>query len=231
MVTRINSTEWNEIRSKIYLRDAGICWVCHLFVTLDLYNLSHLIDRCMDGDDDYSNLVVMHTRCNKGKPTHHTMEECTRWKEERAKYILKTKRYHNPIFHRRTYQAPPKPKNPIKQNKIKPLTITWIQGKSRWLFPPSKNGTYSKSNSICTEKQIMIEGSKIFINNYNTPQSTIEVLNDINNSFTSATIELGLFFISIYRDKDGLLKISYTPNKAKANCIGINRYTSKKIAV
>lgn len=115
MVTRINTTEWNKIRSEIYLRDKGICWVCNLFVTLDLYHLSHLIDRCRDGNDNYDNLVVMHKRCNYGKPAHYTIEECLGWKGAQATYILKTKRFHDPAFHRRTYEVSPKQQHIISE--------------------------------------------------------------------------------------------------------------------
>lgn len=71
---------WLELRSKIYIRDKAICWVCNEFVELPDYDLGHLIDRCMGGWDNYDNLVVMHTKCNLMKPRHQTLEDAMRWK-------------------------------------------------------------------------------------------------------------------------------------------------------
>ncbi len=74
------SSQWDWLRSAIYLRDNGICWVCNKFVLLRDYDLGHLIDRCNGGNDAIDNCAVMHKRCNGGKPTHTTLEEATKWR-------------------------------------------------------------------------------------------------------------------------------------------------------
>ena len=71
---------WGELRSNVYIRDKGICWVCNCFVKLEDYDLGHLIDRCNGGHDDYDNLAVMHKSCNLSKPFHQTLEEAVKWR-------------------------------------------------------------------------------------------------------------------------------------------------------
>ena len=70
---------WQMLRSLIYSRDNGMCWICRTFVPLHTYDLGHLVDRCNGGQDDYDNLAVMHKRCNTAKPQHHTMDEHITW--------------------------------------------------------------------------------------------------------------------------------------------------------
>lgn len=72
--------EWDKLRSEIYIRDRGICWVCNAFVLLSQYELGHLIDYNMKGDAVYENLAVMHEYCNGIKPDHNTLEDAMKWK-------------------------------------------------------------------------------------------------------------------------------------------------------
>ena len=74
------NANWLELRSRIYIRDKAICWICNDFVALPDYDLGHLVDRCMGGWDDYDNLAVMHTKCNLSKPHHTTLEGAMKWK-------------------------------------------------------------------------------------------------------------------------------------------------------
>ena len=69
-----------ELRSKIYVRDRGICWICNEFVEMNDYHLGHLVDHCVGGWEDYDNLAVMHATCNLAKPHHTTLEDAMRWK-------------------------------------------------------------------------------------------------------------------------------------------------------
>jgi len=71
---------WQMLRSDIYVRDKGICWICNTFVELKDYDLGHLVDRCNNGADTYDNLAVMHKSCNLSKPKHNTLEEAMKWK-------------------------------------------------------------------------------------------------------------------------------------------------------
>lgn len=72
--------EWQQLRSEIYIRDRGICWVCNRFTLLTEYDLGHLVDFCMGGKAIYENLAVMHGYCNDIKPKHATLEEAMKWK-------------------------------------------------------------------------------------------------------------------------------------------------------
>jgi hypothetical protein len=77
----IQNSVSNEIkRSKVYLRDSGICDVCKKFVMLKEYELGHIIDKSNGGSYDWNNLVVMHRECNHLKPHHNTVEEYNTWK-------------------------------------------------------------------------------------------------------------------------------------------------------
>lgn len=76
----LDSAKWQILRSDVYLRDNGICWVCNKFVELKDYDLGHLIDKCNGGIDEYENLAVMHKRCNTSKPRHKSLDEAVRWK-------------------------------------------------------------------------------------------------------------------------------------------------------
>lgn len=80
MTESIGNEQWLKLRSDIYIRDKGICWICNEFVDLRDYDLGHLIDRCNGGHDDYDNLAIMHHSCNLSKPRHTTLEEAMRWK-------------------------------------------------------------------------------------------------------------------------------------------------------
>lgn len=76
----LQQAKWDMLRSDIYIRDKGICWVCNTKVELRDYDLGHLIDRCNGGQDEYDNLATMHKRCNISKPRHSTLEEAMKWK-------------------------------------------------------------------------------------------------------------------------------------------------------
>jgi hypothetical protein len=70
---------WNLLRSQIFLRDKGICWICKRLIPLNEYEMGHLIDKCNEGSDDYDNLAAMHKKCNNAKPLHKTIEEHITW--------------------------------------------------------------------------------------------------------------------------------------------------------
>ncbi len=97
-----NSPCWNVLRSHIYIRDKGICWICNRFVCPKDYDLGHLVDRCNGGLDAYDNLAVMHRWCNLTKPQHQTLEDAMRWKLTPA-YL---------------YHAPAKVPKPISEDSI-----------------------------------------------------------------------------------------------------------------
>lgn len=76
----LQQAKWDMLRSDIYIRDKGICWVCNAKVELKDYDLGHLVDRCNGGADDYDNLAVMHKHCNISKPRHTSLEQAMKWK-------------------------------------------------------------------------------------------------------------------------------------------------------
>lgn len=71
---------WEWLRSEIYIRDKGICWVCNEFTLLKDYQLGHIIDRTNNGADALDNCAVMHKVCNNTKPRHKSIEEASRWR-------------------------------------------------------------------------------------------------------------------------------------------------------
>lgn len=132
---------WLSLRSDIYLRDKGICWVCHNFTNLEDYDLGHLVDRCNGGHDGYDNLAVMHKVCNLSKPLHNTLEEAIKWRLTsnipthhhskpdppiKTKGLKESKRV---LVIRKvpTREQLYKYKEQVK--RIKSATICWIQGR------------------------------------------------------------------------------------------------------
>lgn len=76
----LEQAKWDMLRSDIYIRDKGMCWVCNEKAELKDYDLGHLIDRCNGGQDEDDNLAVMHKRCNIKKPRHTSLEEAMEWR-------------------------------------------------------------------------------------------------------------------------------------------------------
>lgn len=60
-------------------RDRGICHVCSQAIHVDEYWCGHIVDRCVGGSDDASNLVVQCALCNYHKPVHETPEQYQEW--------------------------------------------------------------------------------------------------------------------------------------------------------
>ena len=110
-----DTINWQALRSDIYIRDKGICWICNTFVDLKDYDLGHLVDRCNGGHDDYDNLAVMHKTCNLAKPHHTTLEEAMKWK------LTATLPLHRQSD-TRTAQPPPRQKRHLLPYIPKPLT-------------------------------------------------------------------------------------------------------------
>ena len=103
------SPEWRQLRSDIYIRDKGICWICNSFVELSDYDLGHLVDRVNGGATAYDNLAVMHRKCNLSKPKHTTLEEAMKWKLT-PKYLTQHRHTSNirliPTLANNSYQSP-----------------------------------------------------------------------------------------------------------------------------
>lgn len=78
-VLRGTKEDWNKIRARIYLRDAGACHPCGLPIDPDHYECGHVIDRCCGGSDRDSNLVAMCIMCNRLKPIHTTRATYLDW--------------------------------------------------------------------------------------------------------------------------------------------------------
>lgn len=79
---------WSTIRARVFARDRAICHVCGQAVAADDYECGHIIDRCADGTDRDSNLVVMHVLCNRMKPVHVTRAEYLAWLSESPIHAL-----------------------------------------------------------------------------------------------------------------------------------------------
>jgi hypothetical protein len=209
MTILINNPNWLKMRSDVYLRDKGICWICNEFVELNDYELGHLVDRCMNGVDDYNNVAVMHQSCNLSKPHHSTLEETLKWK---LTFALRNRQDNYSPTYIKSISWETRKKRIIKQRKIpnskpyaqnneqqtldvKPLTITWVQGKTRWLIPPREDGSYYSEDKYTCGWHMKIEGSvrQLNYNEYNPAQSTIEIIGNTNNISINTTIYFGIY--------------------------------------
>lgn len=140
----LQKARWDMLRSDIYIRDKGICWVCGKIVDLRNYDLGHLVDRCNGGQDDYDNLAVMHKHCNITKPRHTSLEETMKW-ELTAQYLTV-----RPMAKR----SPPKEQLSFIANVqtiTPPVTVTQqstnktpvrIPDLSKMMYPPEKLPKY-----------------------------------------------------------------------------------------
>jgi hypothetical protein len=225
MTLPTDNTDWLKLRSNIYLRDKGICWICNSFVQLCDYDLGHLVDRCMGGQDELDNLVVMHKRCNLSKPHHNTLEDCLKWKLTIG----------FPEYRRSLQQPITKPRRPLiikpstieKLNRIKPLTITWIQGKARWLLPPREDGTYNQEDKFAVGFNVPVPGCTKTGDRFTSPYFTVEVIGDSPDTiFKDVTINLGSINVS-FTKVDGSIQMMVKPDIKNTNWEGVNGYTSK----
>ena len=82
LVRRATSESWDTIRRRVWHRDGPICHVCTFGITGDDYECGHIVDRCAGGADRDSNLVAMHTHCNRIKPTHGSHDEYRAWTDD-----------------------------------------------------------------------------------------------------------------------------------------------------
>lgn len=71
---------WQTLRSLVYERDGGVCFVCGKPTPWEYYELGHLHDRCAGGSDHPENVVVMCITCNRlQKPVHDSRAEAIAW--------------------------------------------------------------------------------------------------------------------------------------------------------
>ncbi len=70
---------WDTLRKHVYERDKGVCQVCGEWTAPEIYECGHVIDRCVGGLDELSNLVAMCICCNRLKPEHATRAAYDEW--------------------------------------------------------------------------------------------------------------------------------------------------------
>ena len=212
--------DWLRLRSDIYIRDKGMCWICNTFVSLEDYDLGHLIDKCNGGHNDYDNLAVMHKLCNLSKPKHTSLEECLKWKltafmpkikEDRGKSIAMTP--HNKSgqsTYPKTISKPLTDKNILAV--IVPGTLCWIQGRpsykggiktAMWkVLPPP----YRQTDLITT--RFMPPGAND--NGFSGTKHTLQILG--GELTQTVTVSLGIITIHIKPSDSGLI-INYYNNE------------------
>lgn len=215
----------NFMRSDIYIRDRGICIVCNSFVPMDDYELGHLVDKTMGGEAVYENVAVMHKQCNAAKPFHRTLREFMEWKLTRGLPDRKT----NSLPAMPNINQYIKPKTQEKLKQIKPLTITWLQGKARWFIPPREDGTYHKEDKFAVGNGVPVIGVTKFGTGQGSTSSTLEILGETDElNFNEATIDLGIYSVYVHR-VDNRLVMDYSLDKTKANVLGVNKYNKDAI--
>ena len=73
---------WTALRTYVLERDRGRCFVCRMPIGEGEYECGHIIDRMVGGPDRASNLVAMHTTCNRLKGVHESRQEFVVWMTE-----------------------------------------------------------------------------------------------------------------------------------------------------
>ena len=72
----------------VYQRDGGLCQSCMLPVGRR-WDVGHLVDRCVGGDNTLSNLILQCQHCNRRrKPVHRTRAEALDWLEREREQAL-----------------------------------------------------------------------------------------------------------------------------------------------
>ncbi len=153
-----NEPSWAMLRSDIYIRDKGICWICNEFVELKDYELGHLVDRMNGGQDAYDNLAVMHAKCNLSKPRHKTLEEAMRWKltpsyltRPQPNMILQPSTSKIPIArHRKRYDSKSNHYSEADRQAIRELIIEYFNNRPELLA----NGDKYNRERIIASKQL-----------------------------------------------------------------------------
>jgi hypothetical protein len=216
------SSTWSKMRSDIYIRDKGICWVCNEFVPLDNYDLGHLIDRCKGGYDAYVNLTVMHKSCNLSKPRHNTLEDALRWRlllripnishNDKFPILYRTHKVHKYSQAKiARIQAISKIKNDALNARIVPNTICWIQGYPKggamWrvIVPP-----YRKEDAFIMRQTP--QGAILNENQYGV-EDTFQIINGQLDK--ELYIDIGFYTVHLKPNK-GKIDISLLSN-AKSN--------------
>lgn len=239
-------TSWEILRSDIYIRDRGMCWICNAFVPLHRYELGHIIDRTNGGHDDYDNLAVMHMDCNRAKPYHKTLEEAVKWKLTAFLPIKApaAQSHRHPTHIKRVSL----PKNTEKQiiytttertaeeqglyneqiKKIKPATICWKQGN-----PLAKGGGFApmyrllpppyQQQDMFTMRETPLGYNETKVSGLHSISKTLQVIGGTLQQDVS--IKLGIVNIYIHPTSNDLritFKVSAKANsKERSKTVGM----------
>jgi 5-methylcytosine-specific restriction endonuclease McrA len=55
---------WMETRKRIYVRDQGVCGLCHRDIGDALWEIDHIVPRAFGGGHEDVNLRLTHKLCN-----------------------------------------------------------------------------------------------------------------------------------------------------------------------
>jgi len=122
-------------------------------------------------------------------------------------------------------------KQQAEEKKIRdlvvPRTISWRQGKVRWILPPREDGTYNNEDKFAVSSKTQVPGvTKNYVGE-GSAYATLEFIGGKSElPFKETTVDLGFSVVDI-REVNGELQMTVNPDET-ANWEGVNKYTKEK---
>jgi hypothetical protein len=141
-------------------------------------------------------------------------------KEEEA---LKTKVIIPPIV------LTPKQQQQLEKIKtlLRPLSLTWRQGKVRWILPPREDGSYHNEDKFAVSSKTIVPGVTKYYEGEGSAYATLEFIGGKSQlPFKETDVDLGFSIIHL-NEVNGELKMDVNPDES-ANWEGVNKYTKIK---
>jgi len=230
-MVKIGNAKWQQLRSDIYIRDKGLCWICNEFVDLGNYDLGHLFDRCNGGSNSYDNLAVMHHSCNIKKPRHYSLDEAKNWRASPNDLptpisvpIEQTnfRKSASPIWHNKNKIWQRSPIMPIEDKRaIRQLIIEYFQKKPELL----KLGHHNELHRAISELSLTLEISKECVYYFMRAEGLYQ--KEYNKQLTGAIKPKDNLYFQIYEHLDELLKTYNSLSGGmltRARIMKMNRY-------
>ena len=110
---------------------------------------------------------------------------------------------------------------------IKPLTLTWKQGKVRWILPPKEDGTYDNEDKFAVSYKTQIPGVTKYAEGEGSAQATLELIGGKSKvPFKDTDVDIGWAMVHIAKVGDDFT-MNVIPSD-EANWEGVNKYTKLK---
>jgi hypothetical protein len=113
------------------------------------------------------------------------------------------------------------------KDRLVPRTITWRQGKVRYILPPRKDGTYHNEDKFAVSSKTPVAGVTKFYTGEGSAYATLEFIGGKSKvPFKETTVDLGFSVVRLH-EENGELKMEVNPDES-ANWEGVNKYTKEK---